>query len=81
MRGNPILTSWTGFEQLRRVERDFEVGGGNASDGNAMLGSVPGFGALEIVGGHLLVRQNAALTTISGFESLESIGRTPWYNK
>ena len=49
------LTSLTAFSELRRVGRDFYIGGNNSSDGNAMLGTLSGLNALEHVGRDLVV--------------------------
>ena len=69
------LTSLTAFSELRRVGRDFYIGGNNSSDGNAMLGTLSGLNALEHVGRDLVVDGNTELTTATGFERLDSIGR------
>ena len=80
IRGNLTISSTTltaldAFSQLRYVEGDLTIGGASSSDGNAVLASLSGFGALDSIGGRLYVSNNVAITSLPSFSSLRSIGK------
>ena len=70
------LTELDAFASLRLVGGNLDIGSDNNGEGNPMLGTLSGFGALDSIGGRLFMSRNTSLTTISGFESLESVGGT-----
>ena len=67
------LTELNAFNSLRSVGGWLRIGGRSRGNFNRMLQSVSGFGALETIGGDLLI-SNDALTTINTFGMLETVG-------
>ena len=72
VQSNAELTSMDAFSALRTIEGGLSIGGTRSSDGNAMLGSVSGFDALDSIGGigGISIQNNASLATITAFRRL-----------
>ena len=67
------LRELNAFNSLTSVGVNLSIGGRDDAEGNAMLGSISGFDALERVGG-LLMGNNSTLTSVSGFGVLQTVG-------